>query len=667
MKTWFWATVGVLVLMAAGLVVSVSASSVPTVAAHESTPGPLVHVPTEGLGLLSIDVAKLHDSGVLKPLREALAKGDQAYLKRIEKDYGFTLAELERITLYQPNHDAGSAFLGFGGAMGGFAGMLAPGDLQLGGGGLMGKGLSIFQGPIIFLTTRKPYDATKFLKVWKAKASTDPTHQGDGLLGQFGALGFAGGGVRLAQGNLGIDIAPAAPPLPKAKEKDKEKAEVVPLDLEAPYYVAGPNSTHTIVLIDDRNFVVLPSASDSMALVSTLLRKKKSGPLAEAFALAEKHAVVGLLDGKQFRHAVASFRQLIAFQAEQPAVDNDGNPIPAKPKDPTEKVMDHFTPYEPLLPITNAILTFDLDAKLESSLKIKFAKAEDATKAMTAAKGMLQDLGDLFTAQRKATLADPDDAVLVPYYEFALSSVKGAKVNQDGNTIGITASPVLDARIVEGFATLPAKLLVLTDRAQTMTNLISLGTAFNNFVTTHNAYPNDIQDENGKAMLSWRIELLQFLGEEGFALSGKIDRTKPWDHPVNKKLWDEMPDAFRLVTRPAKEKHETYMQMFHTINWIGSDDPWLVLTKSVTTTDITDGTSNTVMTCEMETATNWMKPDGILLDTKKMPMIGDPKTGKAHVVFLDSNVKRLDRKKYSGDKLKAIITANGGEAVDLED
>ena len=467
---------------------------------------------------------------------------------------------------------------------------------------------------------------------------------------------------------MGIDIAVAQAPLPpKADEKDKEKAKVVPLDLEAPYYTAGPNSDHTIVLIDDRNFVVLPSGSDSMALVSTLLRKKKTGPLSEAFALAEKHAVVGLLDGKQFKQMVVSYRQMMQAQAEQPAVDPDGNPIPAKPKNPTEKVMDHFTPYEPLLPMTNAILTFDLDAKLEISLKIKFAKAEDATKAMPAAKGMLQDLGDLFTAQRKATLADPDDAVLVPYYEFALSSVKGAKVNQDGNTIGITASPVLDARIVEGFATLPAKLVELTDRAQTMTNLISLGTAFNNFVANHNAYPNDIQDENGKAMLSWRIELLQFLGEEGLALSGKIDRTKPWDHPVNKKLWDEMPDAFRLVTRPAKEKHETYMQMFHTVNWIGSDDPWLVLTKSVTTTDITDGTSNTVMTCEMETATNWMKPDRILLDTKKMPMIGDPKTGKAHVVFLDSNVKRLDRKKYSGDKLKAIITANGGEAVDLED
>jgi hypothetical protein len=668
MKTWFWATAGVMVLMVAGLIVSVSGSEMATVAAHDSIPGPLVHVPTEGLGLLSIDVAKLHDSGVLKPLREALAKGDQAFLKRIEKDYGFTLAELERLSIYQPQAEASisSAFLGFGG---GFAGMPAQGNVNLGGGGLMGNGVSIFQGSITFVTTRKPYDTKKFLTAWKAKASTDPTHQGGGLLGQPGLLGFAGGGIKLPP-NAAVDVFPGSVVIAKAedkdKEKDKEKAPI-PLDLEAPYYVAGANADHTIILIDERNFVVMPAGSNSTVLISTLLRKKKSGPLAEAFSLAEKHAVVGLLDGKQLRQMVLSYRQMMQAQSEQPMFDNDGNQIPAKPKDPNEKVMDHFTPYESLFPMTNAILTLDLDAKLESSMKIKFAKAEDATKAMPAAKGMLQDLGDAFTAQRKATLADPDDAILIPYYDFALATVKSIKVAQDGGTITMTASPVLDAKIVEGFATLPAKLLELTDRAQTMTNLISLGNAFNTFVANHNAYPNDIQDENGKAILSWRVELLQFLGEEGLALSGKIDRTKPWDHPVNQKLWAEMPEAFRMVTRPAKEKHETYMQMFHTINWIGNDDPWLVLTKSVMATDITDGTSNTMMTCEMETATNWMKPDAILFDAKKMPIIGDPKTGKAYVVFLDSNVKRLDRKKYSGDKLKAIITANGGEAVDLED
>jgi Protein of unknown function (DUF1559) len=665
MKTWFWATVGVAVLMVAGLVVSMTGSSVPSVAAHESTPGPLMHVPVEGLGLLSIDVAKLHDSGMLKPLREALAKGDQAFLKRIEKDYGFTLAELERITLYQPNPDAGTAsmFLGIGGGAG-FAGMPLPNGVNLGTGG---GGHSVFNGSISFVTTRKPMDTTKFLKAWKAKASTDPTHQ-NGVIGQAGNIGFAGGGVRLALPNAGaVEVFPASAPKAEEKKDEKDKPKETPLDLEAPYFVAGQYSDHIIVLIDDRNFVVMPSGSDSMALVSTLLRKRKTGPLSEAFSLAEKHAVVGLVDGKQFKQMVAQHRQMMQAQSEQPQFDNDGNQIPAKPKDPNEKVMDQFTPYEPLFPMTNAILTIDLDAKLEAKLKIKFPKAEEATKALPAAKGMMQDLGDLFTAQRKSTLTDPDDAVLVPYYDFALSTVKGAKTEQDGSTITINASPVVDAKIVDGFATLPAKLMELTDRQQTMNNMIAIGTAFNQYVASHNSYPNDIQDENGKAILSWRVELLQFMGDEGMAVFNKIDRAKPWDHAVNKKLWDEMPEAFRIVARPAKEKHETFLQSFHTINWIGNDDPWLVLTKAVMPSDVTDGTTNTVMVCEMETATNWMKPDTTLLDVKKMPMIGDPKTGKAYAIFLDTNVRRLDRKKYSGDKLKAIITANGGEPVDLDE
>ncbi len=666
MKTWFWATVGVLVLLTAGLIVSVLGESVPQVAAHDSTMTIMPHVPTEGLGLLTIDVKKLHDSGALKPLREALAKGDQAFLKRIEKDYGFTLAEIERITLYQAHPEASnSPYLGFGGGFIG-NGLGFGGDMPAVGFG-SGSGF-MNNSSITFVTTRKPYNATKFLKAWKAKASTDPSLQQGifGFGGQLGNLGFAGGArVGPIIPNGAIDIA-VAPQPPKAEGNVKEQ-KPVPLDLDADYYVTGANSEHNIVLIDDCNFVVLPSGSNSMPLVSALLRKKKSGALAESFNLAEKHAVVAMMDGKQLRQAVLSYREMMKAQSEQPMFDNDGNPVPAKPKDPKEKVMDQFTPYEPMFPMTNAILTFDLDAKLEASCRFKFAKAEDATMAMPAAKGMLQDIGDVLAAQRKATLADPDDAMLVPYYEFAIALLNSAKVTQDASTITMSASPVLDARIVDGFTTLPAKLLELTDRQQTTANLISLGSAFTQYTANHNACPNDIQDENGKALLSWRVELLQFLGDEGLALSGKIDRTKSWDHPVNKKFWDEMPDAFRLLGRPTKEKHETYMQAFHTVNWIGSDDPWLVLTKSVMMTDITDGLSNTVMTCEMETATNWMKPDTVFFDPKKLPMIGDPKTGKAHVVFLDSNVKRLDRKKYSGDTLKAIITGNGGEPVDLED
>jgi hypothetical protein len=62
-----------------------------------------------------------------------------------------------------------------------------------------------------------------------------------------------------------------------------------------------------------------------------------------------------------------------------------------------------------------------------------------------------------------------------------------------------------------------------------------------------------------------------------------------------------------------------------------------------------------------------MKPGDPTFDPKKLAKIGNPKTGKAGVVMLDGAVRTLDVKKYTGEKLAALVTINSGDDVDADD
>lgn len=590
-------------------------------------------VPTEGFAVLSVNVAKMHDAEASKPIRDALEKGDKALLKRLEADYGLPLAQLDRLTFFwaEPTFAAGP------------------------------------ESATVFVTTRKPVDKAKLLKAWKGAAEPKGGFgfgAGGCMFGNPGKpFGFAGGG---ALGNF--QVLPAQVPGGAPGQPDAKPVEVKakPLDLNAPFYYCGSYGESVIVPIDDTTLVVLPMTtySGGPALVAGLLRRRADGPLAEALALADKHDVVFGVQGKQLRDQIKLYRE--GFGLEGPVIIDGADKLPPVPNDPNPpKVEDEFTPYEPLAEIDRAIATFDFGATSKLTVTAHFPTAEAAKKAEPVAKSTIKMAVDALTEARKSTAADANEKDWLPVFDFALSGLRAAKITQDGKVLIATATADIGADLKAAFVSLPTKIQEAADRMRLANNLKQLGLALHNYHDANGHLPRDVNDGEGKVLLSWRVELLPYL--EANDLFVRIDRTKAWDDPANKKVWDEMPDAFKVPARAAKEKHETYFQAFRTVNWLGKDDPWQVDTHNVTLEAVADGTSRTAAIFEMEEATHWMKPGDPLFDPKKLAKIGNPKTGKAGVVMLDGAVRTIDAKKYTGDKLAALITVNSGDDVDEND
>ncbi len=599
-------------------------------------------VPSEGFAVLTVNVAKLHDAEAGKPIRDALEKGDKALLKRLEEDYGLTLAQLDRLTFFwaEPTFGAGP------------------------------------ESAAVFVTTRQPIDKAKLLKAWKGsdepKSGVGFAGVGFGGFGQLGNLGgqfgFAGGRAFPGGGVQALPLqVPGGPDVPDAKPPD---AKPKPLNLNAPYYYCGSYGETVIVPIDDKTLAVLPNTSYSgPGFVAALLRRKADGPLAEALALADKHDVVFGVQGKGLRDQIKMYREGFG-QLEGVVIDGPGIPPPPPvpvppPGGEPPKVEDEFTPYEPLAEIDRAIATFDFGATSKLTVTAHYPTAEAAKKAEPVAKKAIKAVIDALTEARNATAADASEKDWLPVFDFALNGLKGAKVTQDGKVLTATATADIGADLKAAFVSLPGKIQEAADRMRLTNNLKQLGLALHNYHDANGHLPRDVNDGEGKVLLSWRVELLPYLEQND--VYTRIDRTKAWDDPVNKKLWDEMPDVFKVPARAAKEKHETFFQAFRTVNWLGKDDPWQVDTHGVTLNDVADGNARTAAVFEMEEATNWMKPGDPLFDPKKLAKIGNPKTGKAGVVMLDGAVRMIDAKKYTGAKLAAIITVNSGDDVDEND
>ncbi len=593
-----------------------TAAAEPKATASGANLGP---VPVGGFAVLSVNVAKLHDADAVKPLREALEKGDKTMLKRIEADFGFALSDLDRVTFYWPHANY---------------------DLING-------------AAATFVTTRKPIDKAILFKTWRAS----PESTG-GVGGQFGAVGF---GRLPGAANLGIGCEKQLFPGSEKKPADDKPK---PLDLDAPFYYCGRYSELVLIPLDEKTMVFLPAAvytNGNPGFLAALLRKKVDGPLAEALALAGKHDIVAGVSGKQLREQFKLFRE----EAVPPMPICPCNPRPVPPPKAVEVVKDEFTPYEPLADLDRAVVTFDFGATCTLTATAHFPTEDAAKKAEPVATKTLADLTEFLATDRKKLADDPNEKDWLPVYDFAISGLKGAKVKRDGKTLSTTATADILADLKAAFAVLPTKVQEAADQMKTHANLRQLAAAIQTYSDNTGNLPKDVTDENGKIVLSWRVELLPYLAAGD--LSAKIDRNKPWDDPANKKLWDEMPDCFKVPNRPTKEASETYFQTFRTVNWIGKDDPWLLDNHKTLLTEITDGTALTAAVFEMPTATNWMKPGDPLFDPKKLPAVGDPKTGKITVVMLDQTVRVLDAKKYTGEKLAAIITGNGGEEVDEND
>jgi Protein of unknown function (DUF1559) len=195
------------------------------------------------------------------------------------------------------------------------------------------------------------------------------------------------------------------------------------------------------------------------------------------------------------------------------------------------------------------------------------------------------------------------------------------------------------------------------DRMRSANNLKQLMLAIHSYHDVHGRFPTDIRDKDGKPLLSWRVQILPYVEQEGLYRQFKLD--EPWDGPNNKKLMTQMPKVFRSPRQAETLKDQTtYLAPLGPgFMW---DDP-----KGVKISQITDGTSNTIALVEADDdrAVVWTRPGDVTIDST------DPLTGLLghyaegfHAAIADGSV-RFIKKTIPPMSLRAMFTRAGGESI----
>lgn len=125
-----------------------------------------------------------------------------------------------------------------------------------------------------------------------------------------------------------------------------------------------------------------------------------------------------------------------------------------------------------------------------------------------------------------------------------------------------------------------------------------------------------IYDKAGKTpLLSWRVAVLPYLGQEKLHKQFKLD--EPWDSDHNKKLIPKMPGVYRGIDPDSKEGM-TPFQVFS-----GPHTPFNG-TKRLTLLDFSAGISNAILIVEAKEHVIWTKPTDLTLPKEKdeLPPLG---------------------------------------------
>lgn len=162
-----------------------------------------------------------------------------------------------------------------------------------------------------------------------------------------------------------------------------------------------------------------------------------------------------------------------------------------------------------------------------------------------------------------------------------------------------------------------AELSVAERRKRAFENLQKINEALILYLTRNGHYPKSYRtNEGGVPTLSWRVELLPYLGYQ--ELYDKFDFSRAWNMPPNKELLQYIPDAY--VSPERFDEKTNYLLPIDSAFIFGAN-------RGVTAAMIDDGPENTIMLVEVNDrhAVNWTEPKDF---EPKSPMQMSPYLGK---------------------------------------
>jgi RNA polymerase sigma factor (sigma-70 family) len=193
-------------------------------------------------------------------------------------------------------------------------------------------------------------------------------------------------------------------------------------------------------------------------------------------------------------------------------------------------------------------------------------------------------------------------------------------------------------------------------------NCTKLAAAAKQYQKEHNHFPTNVYDASGKAILSWRVKLLPYLGAR--ELYQKFKLNEAWDSPHNKKLLEEMPEEFRYTIpgKPLRIDGKTPFRAFAGKGTLHESG------KQINT--IADEENFTFLFVEAAEAVEWTKPDDLAYDPKQpLPKLGGRINNLFLAAFCDGGVRVYEVPTTSEEQVRffRMITPSGGEKIDAKE
>jgi hypothetical protein len=468
------------------------------------------------------------------------------------------------------------------------------------------------------------------------------------------------------------------------------------------YVTRGPDWSRRGYWFADERTLVVGTARGMVPYLYALAKGGKAHPLADELAVAAgKHSMVTAyrvslyarsLDAevrKIREDEIRKFEKELEKPVEKKAVDKDapedtpsvekkgGDTPPRKeaPFDPAavkeeplklrpvEEIVDDavarreldamlLPALAPALRASKAMFTVDVGGgRIAFTGRADFASEDDAKDGLVLARMgqyLAREMPPAAARAALATLTKPKalDALVAKYSD----AVRAVELKREGRRISGSGKMELD---------LAAIVKLLADEVPAITdanNMKQIGVAVHNYHAAYKKFPEDIKDKDGKAILSWRVEVLPFVEQEALYL--KIDRTKAWDSPENKGLLAKAPAVFAPV-RGADDPASTYYQLF-------TGPGTLFQGKGPKTiSQVTDGLSNTIMLAEASRGVHWAKPADLEVTPKALPKLGGQFERFFNVLMFDGSVRKV-RRKFDGKLMRLAIDPRDGTAIDLD-
>lgn len=192
-------------------------------------------------------------------------------------------------------------------------------------------------------------------------------------------------------------------------------------------------------------------------------------------------------------------------------------------------------------------------------------------------------------------------------------------------------------------------------RMRQANNLKQISLALHNYNAAYDRFPPQcLANAAGERLLSWRVLILPYLGEQELYDQFRMD--EPWNSPHNLQLAERIPDVFNSS---GVESTQTRIVAPLTARSVFGK-PGALLTFR----DITDGSSNTIWLVQArpEAAVVWTRPADLIVD-EAMPLesIFDDSMPGFWIAYADGSVHFLERKLLEPAQLLGLLTIDGGE------